>query len=117
LKITQKYASAKKCPTQRVAVTHAHKCKYDKQIFQKGMMIKEQRKLKGIKGINKREKMKQLASYCLKPLKNGLTQDVVEVICYIHLKHHTIKVDIQSKLNTTDHYLTTTLNFHVELMW
>jgi len=61
--------------------------------------------------------MKQLAFYCLKLLKNGLTQDDVEVICYIHLKHHTIKVDIQSNLNTMDHYLTTTFNFHVKLMW
>jgi hypothetical protein len=37
------------------------------------MMIKKQKQLKGKKGINKREKMKQLASYCLKLLKNGLT--------------------------------------------
>jgi hypothetical protein len=37
------------------------------------MMTKEQRKLKSIKGINKREKMKQLTSYCLKSLKNDLT--------------------------------------------
>ncbi len=80
-------------------------------------MTKEQRKLKGIKGINKREKIKQIASYCLKLLKNGLTQVGVEVICYIHLKHHTIKVDIQSGLNTMDHCLTTILNFHAKLMW
>jgi hypothetical protein len=61
--------------------------------------------------------MKQLASYYLKLLNNDLTQDGVEVICYIHLKHHTIRVDIQSSLNTMDHCLTTTLNFHVKLMW
>jgi hypothetical protein len=70
-----------------------------------------------MKGINKKEKMKKLASCCLKLLKNGLTQDDVEVICYIHLKHHTIRVDIQSGLNTMDHCFTTTFNFHAELMW
>jgi hypothetical protein len=51
--------------------------------------------------MNKREKPRQLASYCLKFLEDGLVQNV-EHVCYIHMKHHLIKVDIESNLNTMD---------------
>jgi hypothetical protein len=40
-------------PNKGVALTHAHKWKYVKQIFQKGMMTKEQRQLKCIKELTK----------------------------------------------------------------
>jgi hypothetical protein len=62
------------------------------------------------------EKLKLLVSFHLKLLKNDLTWDGVESICYIYLKHHPIRVDIQSGSNTMDHYFATTPNCHVELM-
>jgi hypothetical protein len=52
--------------------------------------------------MNKREKLKQLASQHSKFLEQGLTQDGVEGVCYIHLKHHPIGMDIQSDSNTMD---------------
>jgi len=58
------------------------------------MMTKEQRSLKGIKGINKWEKLKQLASHYSKFLEHGFKQNDVENIHYLHLKHHPIKMDI-----------------------
>jgi RNA-binding protein YhbY len=66
--------------------------------------------------MKKKEKPKQLASYHSKFLKDGLMQNVVEHIHYIHMKHHLIKVDIQSNLNTMDQYLETTPNHHIKLM-
>jgi RNA-binding protein YhbY len=66
--------------------------------------------------MNKREKLKQLAYYHSKFLEDGLMQNVVEHIRYIHLKHHLIKVEIQSNLNTMDQCLKTTLNHHIKLM-
>jgi hypothetical protein len=66
--------------------------------------------------MNKREKPRQLASYHLKFLEDGLMENVVEHVCYIHLKHHLIKVDIQSNLNTMDQCLETTPNHHIKLM-
>jgi RNA-binding protein YhbY len=66
--------------------------------------------------MNKREKPRQLTSYHLKFLEDGLMQNVVEHIHYIHLKHHLIKVDIQNNLNTMDQCLETTLIHHIKLM-
>jgi hypothetical protein len=40
--------------------------KNDRQNFQGKMMIIKQRNLKAIKGINKREKLEQLTSFCPK---------------------------------------------------
>ncbi len=48
------------------------------------MIDEEQKKLKGIKGTNKGEKLKQLISYHSKLLEDGLTQDGVEGVCKIH---------------------------------
>jgi hypothetical protein len=79
-------------------------------------MISEQKKLKGIKRMNKREKSKWLASYHSKLLVDGLMQNVVEHVGYIHLKHHLIKVDIQNNLNTMDQCLETAFNLHIKLM-
>jgi hypothetical protein len=47
-------------------------------------MDEEQKKLKGTKGMNKGEKLKQLTSYRSKLLEDGLMQDGVEGICDIH---------------------------------
>jgi len=44
----------------------------------------EQKKLKGIKGMNKGEKLKQLTSYHSKLLEDGRTQDGVEGVYNIH---------------------------------
>jgi hypothetical protein len=57
-----------------------------------------------------------MAFHCLKLLKCGLSSDGVESICYIHLKHHPIEMDIQNNLNIMDHYFATTPNHHVDLM-
>jgi hypothetical protein len=79
-------------------------------------MPKKQRKLKGIKRTNKKEKIKQLTSCHLKLLKNGPMRDGLKGVQYVHLKHHPIRMNTQSNLNTMDHYFVTTLNHHVELM-
>jgi len=77
----------------------------------RGVITKEKRSLKGIKGINKWEKLKQLASHHLKLLEHGLKQDGVENIHYLHLKHHLIEMDIQNNLNTMNqNFSTITLN-------
>jgi hypothetical protein len=72
--------------------------------------------LKGLKGTNKKEKIKQLASYHSKLLEDGPMQDGVKSVHYVHLKHHPIGMNTQSNLNAMDHYFVTTFNHHVELM-
>lgn len=79
-------------------------------------MTKEQRKLKDTEGMNKWEMLKQLISCHLKFLEDGFMQDGVENVHYIYLKHHPIGVDIQSCLNTMDHYFATTPNHLAKLM-
>jgi len=81
------------------------------------MMIKIQRNLKAIKKMNKREKLGQLASHCLKFFENDLAQDGVESICNIYLKHHPIMTGIQNGPNTMDHGLTNSFNRHFKLIW
>jgi len=39
----------------------------------------------GIKGSNKREKLKQLTAYYVKILKDGFSKNGVEGVCNIHL--------------------------------
>jgi hypothetical protein len=57
----------------------------EKQISRKEMVAEEKGNLLGIKGPNKREILKQLASCHMKLLKDGLPKDDVESICDIHL--------------------------------
>jgi hypothetical protein len=76
------------------------------------MMIERKRNLKAIKKINKRKMLGQLVCRCPKFLKHGFTQDGVESIYNIYLKHHLIKMDFQNALNTIDHDLTTSFNRH-----
>jgi hypothetical protein len=64
-------------PEEGVTVTHAHKWKDDRQISQRGMMTIEKKKLKIIKGMNKGEQLRQLASCRLKVLKNGRLHDML----------------------------------------
>ncbi len=106
----------KKKPNKRITLMCAHKWKDDKQITQRGMMTKEQRNLKGMKGTDKMELLKLLVSFHSKLLKNGIMWDGVEGIHYIYLKHHPIRVDIPNDSNTMDHYLATAPNYHAELM-
>jgi hypothetical protein len=40
----------------------------------------------------------------------------VENICYIHLKHNPITMEIQKGSNTMDHCFTSILNYHAKLM-
>ncbi len=115
---TQKWTIAKKKrPYKGFTLTCAHRRKNDKQNPKWKMMIEEQRNLKAIQKTNKREKRRQLASYCLKLLKYGLTRDGVERICNVYLKHHPIKINIQSDPNTIDHGFTTSYNHHLKLIW
>jgi hypothetical protein len=72
------------------------------------MMTKKQKNLKNIKRMNKREKLGQLASHCVKFLENDLTQDGVESVCNIYLKHHPIMMD---------HGLINSFNYHPKLIW
>jgi hypothetical protein len=81
------------------------------------MMTKEQNNLKAIKIMNKKEKLRQLASYCSKLLKNGLMQDGVENTCNVYPKHHPIKMGIQNGLKTINHSLTTSSSYHLESIW
>jgi len=80
-------------------------------------MTKKQKNLKGIREMNKGEKLRQLATCHSMFLENGLRQDGVKSICCIRMKHQSIEVDIQNELNTMDHCFTNTPNHHVELMW
>jgi hypothetical protein len=54
--------------------------------------------------MNKGENLKQLTFHCLKFIEDGFTWDGVENIHYIHFKHHPIRVDIKSGLNTMDYF-------------
>jgi len=49
------------------------------------MVVKEKGNLLGIRGPNKREKLKQLTSCDEKFLKDGYPKDGVENICNIHM--------------------------------
>jgi hypothetical protein len=114
--LNTKMNKCKKKPSKGITLIRAHKWKDDKQITQGGMMIKEQRNLKGMKGTDKMKKLKLLVSFHSKLLKNCIMWDGVKGIHYIYLKHHPIRVDIQSDSNTMDHYPTTTPSCHAELM-
>ncbi len=70
-------------------------------------MTEEQKNLNVIKWTNKREKLRELVFYYLKFLEDGLTWNGVENIYNVYLKHHPIRMGIQSGPNTMDHGLTT----------
>jgi hypothetical protein len=53
----------------------------DRQIFQRRMVVEEKGNLLSIKGQNKKENLIQLASYCMKMLKDGYLGNGVESIC------------------------------------
>ncbi len=82
-------------------------------------MIKIQRNLKATKSLNKKKKLRHLVSHCLKLSEDDqvLTQDGVESIYNVYLKHHPIKMNIQNGPNTMDHNLTTSFNHRFEPMW
>jgi hypothetical protein len=50
-----------------------------------------------------REKLKDLVFYCSKLLENGLTWNGIESIYNVYLKHHPIRMGVQSGPNTMDH--------------
>jgi hypothetical protein len=90
-----------------------------KEISPCKLMTQEQKKFKGIKRMNERERQRQPAFQHSKLLEYGLTQNGVENVCYIHLRHHPINMDIHSNSNIINHYLETTPKFkqHIKLMW
>jgi len=53
----------------------------------------------------------------LKVPKNDFTQDGVESVCNVNLKHHPIRMDTQSGPNTIDHNITISYIHHPELIW
>jgi hypothetical protein len=65
----------------------------------------------------KREKLKQLGSYYLKFLKDGITLYGVQNICNVYLKHHSIKMGIQNCSNTMNNDFITFSNYQPELIW
>jgi hypothetical protein len=72
--------------------------------------------LKAIKKTNKREKLKQLASFCPKFLKDDLMWFGVENICDVYLKHHPIMMGAQNGLDIMDHNFITSSNHHSKLI-
>jgi len=78
------------------------------------MMIEKQRSLNAIKRMNKEKKLGQLASHCPKLLGDGLMWNGVKSVYNVYLKHHPIKMGIQSGPNTMDHGLTTSFNHHLD---
>jgi hypothetical protein len=80
------------------------------------MMIEEQKNLKVIKNEQK-IKLRQLTSCYLKFLENGLRRNGLENVCNIYLKHHPIKMGIQSGLNIMDHSFTTSSIYHPKVIW
>ncbi len=79
-------------------------------------MIEEQRNLKTMKRMNKVEKLEQLVSLCLKLLENRFMPNGVENVYNIYLKHHPIRMGIQNGPNNIDHSLTTSFNYHLQLI-
>jgi hypothetical protein len=67
--------------------------------------------------MNKGEKLEQLASLCLKFFENRLMPNGVENVYNIYLKHYPIRMGIQNGPNTMDHNLTTSFNYHLQLIW
>jgi len=55
--------------------------------------------------------------YYLKLLKDDLTRDGIENVYNVNLKHHPIKMGIQSGSNTIDYNFTTFFNHHLKLIW
>jgi hypothetical protein len=79
--------------------------KNNKQNPERIMMTEEQKNVNVIKWTNKGEKLRDFMSYYPKFLENGLTWNGVESIYNVYLKHHPIKMGIQSGPNTMDHGL------------
>jgi hypothetical protein len=57
------------------------------------MVAKEKGNPLGIKGPNKKEKLKQLAFCDEKFLKDGFSKDSVESNCNIHMQYHPIEIN------------------------
>jgi hypothetical protein len=81
------------------------------------MMNEEQKNLNVIKWTNKREKLRKLMFYYLNFLEDDLMWYGVENIYNVYLKHHPIKMGIQSGLNTMDRDFITFFNHHPKLIW
>jgi hypothetical protein len=81
------------------------------------MMTKEQKNLKAIKKKNKIKKLGCLVSYYSKFLEDGLMPHGVESVCNVYLKHHPIRMGIQSDPNNMDHDLVTFFNCEPEFIW
>jgi transcriptional regulator of met regulon len=76
-------------------------------------------KTKEIERHKKNEQMEKINAtslLLLEVLEDDRTRNGVENVCYIHLKHNSITVEIQSRLNTMDHCFTSILNYHAKLM-
>jgi len=60
----------------------------------KGVVTKEKKKSKSIKGANERYESKQLPTYNTQHLKYNPTKNNVESICNVYLQHNPIRVNI-----------------------
>jgi hypothetical protein len=58
------------------------------------MVVGKKGNLMGIKGPNKRKKLRQLVSCGAKRLEDGFPRDGVEHFCDVHLQHHPIEMHI-----------------------
>jgi hypothetical protein len=66
----------------------------NKQLAMKGVVIKEKRELKSIKGTDKRYEPGQLPTSNIQHLEYNPMKNNVENICNVYLQHHPIKVNI-----------------------
>ncbi len=80
-----KMGQRKKRPNKWVAFAWTLQRMDDKQISQRGVVVEEKGNLLSIKGLNKKEKVIQLASYCVKMLEDGYLGNGVESISDILL--------------------------------
>ncbi len=67
----------------RINLACVHQKMDDKQLPQRGLVVKKEGNLLNIEGPNKRVTLKQLASYCTKLLEDGFPKNGVIYMIYL----------------------------------
>jgi hypothetical protein len=70
------------------------------------MAVEEKGNPLGIKGANKKEKLRELSSYYAKFFENNFPRNGVEGIYNIHLYNHPIDMDVLNNSNAMNHRFT-----------
>jgi len=84
----------KKRTTQKIPLIDTNARLNNRQFALRGVVTKEKRKLRSIKGIDKRYELKQLPTCNMQFLEYNLMGNNVEGICNVYLEHYPIKVNI-----------------------